>query len=156
MKKIGLVLLCVLFFVVLLLAQTHTGAVLDVGPPNQSFTVGQSVPAYNLVQASGSPFTVLGYSGYYWNDTASAYTFQLDAPISGKQYCFGNYKARSSAVTVKSTTSVTIYYKGVAGTTGTSGTLVSSGAAGDFICLVGTDTTTYMAVGAGYGTWTNN
>jgi hypothetical protein len=94
-------------------------------------------------------------TGYYYNDTASAYTFQLDAPVAGRQYCFANRKARTSAVTVKATTGVTIYYKGVAGTI-TTGTLVSGGAAGDAICLVGTDTTTYEALGAGQGTWTNN
>lgn len=114
-----------------------------------------NTPCTNI-QASGSPLTLTGNSGYYYNDTASAYTFQLDAPVLGKQYCFGNRKARSSAITIKSLASVTIYYKGVAGTTGTSGTLVSGGAAGDFICVVGTDTTTYEATGAGQGTWTNN
>ena len=111
---------------------------------------------YNLVQTSGSPYTLLGLTGTYWNNTASAYTFQLDAPVSGKQYCFGNYQARSGVITIKSTTSVTIYFKGVAGTTGTGGSLVSGGAAGDFICLEGTDSTTYIAVGSGVGTWTNN
>ena len=107
------------------------------------------------VESSGSPLTLAGLSGYYYNDTSSAYTFQLDAPVLGKQYCFANRKARTSALTIKSTTGVTIYYKGVAGTT-TTGTLVSGGAAGDAICLVGTDSTTYEALGPGQGTWVNN
>jgi hypothetical protein len=111
--------------------------------------------ACSVIKSSGSPLTMTGNSGYYYNDTASAYTFQLDAPVLGKTYCFANRKARSSAITVKATTSVTIYYKGVAGTV-TTGTLVSGGAAGDAICVVGTDTTTYEALGAGQGTWTNN
>jgi len=108
------------------------------------------------IESSGSPLTLTGLTGYYYNDTAAAYTFQLDAPVAGKQYCFGNRKARTSAVTIKSLASVTIYYKGVAGTTGTGGSLVSGGAAGDFICMVGTDTTTYEVTGAGFGTWVNN
>lgn len=58
--------------------------------------------------------------------------------------------------TTNTLTSVSGYYKGVAGTTGTSGNIASAGAAGDFICLVGVDSTHYMVTGAGYGTWTNN
>jgi hypothetical protein len=108
------------------------------------------------IETGGSPLTLAGNGGYYYNDTGSAYTFQLDAPVLGKQYCFGNRKARVSAITIKSLASVTIYYKGVAGTAGTGGSLVSTGAAGDFVCLVGTDATTYEATGAGLGTWTNN
>ena len=109
---------------------------------------------YNLIQTSGSPFTLLGLSGYYWNNSGAAYTFQLDAPVAGKQYCFGNYQATAKVVTIQSTTSVTIYYKGVASTTGTGGSLVSAGGAGDFICMEGGDATTYQVTGSGQGTWT--
>ena len=131
----------------------HT-AVKDNGQA-QVFTTYVSAPIFNINHSSGSPYSLAGTNGTYWNNTASAFNWQLDVPSAGKQYCFGNYQARSSALTITSTTGVTIYFKGVAGTT-TSGTLVSSGAAGDFICLEGTDATTYMAIGAGYGTWTNN
>ena len=110
---------------------------------------------YTLVQTSGSPYTLLGLSGYYWNDASGAYTFQLDAPVAGKQYCFGNYSGQTGAITVKSTTLVYIVYKGANGTV-TTGTLVSGGAAGDFVCMVGVDTTHYMVTGAGFGAWTNN
>jgi hypothetical protein len=119
-------------------------------------TTAYANTVYNLIQTSGSPYTLLGLTGTYWNNTSSGYTFQLDAPVAGKQYCFGNYQAKAQVITIKSTTSVTIYYKGVAGTTGTSGSLVSGGALGDFVCMEGTDTTTYMVTGAGFGTWTNN
>ena len=154
--KRTLQLLVIVFIATLLLAQTHTNAVLDVAQvwtAAQTFTGGTFV--YNLVQPSGSPHTMLGVSGYYWNNTASTFNWVLDAPVSGKQYCFGNYQARSGALTITSTTGVTIYYKGIAGTV-TSGTLVSGGTLGDFICMIGTDSTTYQVTGAGYGTWTNN
>lgn len=140
---------------ILLMAVTHIGANLDVAAPTQLFTAMQSVPAYTNVQASGSPFTMLGYSGYYWNNTASPFNWVLDTPVAGKQYCFGNYKAETSILTITTTTGVTIYYKGIAGTI-TTGTLVSGGAAGDVICIEGTDSTTYMVMGTGNGTWTNN
>jgi len=118
-------------------------------------TTAFSNTEYNLVQASGSPYTMLGLSGYYWNNTASTYNFVLDAPVAGKQYCFGNAPTRTGAITITSTTSVYITYKGTNGTV-TTGTLVSGGAAGDFVCMVGYDTTHYVVTGAGYGTWTNN
>ena len=118
-------------------------------------TTAYANTVYNLVQTSGSPYSLAGLTGYYWNDSGSTYTFQLDAPVAGKQYCFGNYSGQTGAITVKSTTSVYIVYKGTNGTV-TSGTLVSGGAAGDFVCMEGVDATHYMATGAGYGTWTNN
>jgi len=82
--------------------------------------------------------------------------FDLPTPVAGLQICIGDYQAQTHAVSAVPGTGVTIYYKGVAGTTSSSTGIVSGGAAGDFICMEGTDSTTYMAIGAGYGTWTNN
>ena len=110
----------------------------------------------NTVEASGSPATLLAATGFFWNNTASTYAFDLPVPVPGLQMCFGNYKARTGAVSMVPTTGVTIYFKGAAGTTGSATGLVSGGAAGDFICLVAGDTTTWEAIGGGYGTWTNN
>jgi hypothetical protein len=95
-------------------------------------------------------------TGIYWNNTASAYSWDLPTPVAGLQICVGNYKARATAQSLIPGAGVTIYFKGVAGTSGSSTGLVSGGAAGDFICVVGTDSTTYIAIGGGYGTWTNN
>jgi len=107
------------------------------------------------IHTDGSPYTMKGITGFYYNNTASTYNWVLDQPAIGKQYCFGNYTARTGALTITSTTGVYIVYKGANGTV-TTGTLVSGGAAGDFVCLVGTDSTHYMVAGAGYGTFTNN
>ena len=123
---------------------------------NNVATTAYANTVYNLIETSGSPFTLLGITGYYWNNSGAAYTFQLDVPVAGKQYCFGNYTGETHAITVKSTGSVYIVYKGANGGSGTSGTLVSGGAAGDFVCMEGVDSTHYMVTGAGYGTWTNN
>ena len=111
----------------------------------------------NNVETSGSPLTASAQSQTIWNNTASAYVVDLPTPTaSGPEICIGNYKARSSAVSLVPGSGVTIYFKGVAGTSGSSTGLVSGGAAGDFICVEGTDSTTYEAIGAGYGTFTNN
>jgi hypothetical protein len=93
-------------------------------------------------------------SGTYWNNTSAAYSFDLPTPAAGLQFCFGSYQAKAYALSIIPGSGVTIYFKGVAGTAGSATGLVSGGAAGDFICLEGTDSTTYMAIGAGYGTFT--
>jgi hypothetical protein len=111
---------------------------------------------YNLIQTSGSPYTMSAITGIYWNNTASAYSWDLPTPAAGLQVCVGNYQARATAQSLIPPAGVTIYFEGAAGTSGSSTGLVSGGAAGDFICLVGTSTTTYEAIGAGYGTWTNH
>ena len=111
----------------------------------------------NLVKTSGSPLSATAQGQTIWNNTSSAYVVDLPTPTaSGPQICIGNYKAQAQAVSFVPGSGVTIYYKGVAGTTSSSTGLVSGGAAGDFICVEGTDSTTYTAIGAGYGTWTNN
>ena len=115
-----------------------------------------TILANNSIQVSGSPFVVPATSGFYWNNTASTYSFAIPAPVVGLQLCFGDYQARTGAVSVIPSTGVTIYFKGAAGTVSSATGLVSGGAAGDFICLVATDSTTYMAIGGGYGTWTNH
>jgi len=111
----------------------------------------------NNVETSGSPLSASAQSQTIWNNTASTYVVDLPTPTaSGPQICLGNYQARTGAISLVPGSGVTIYFEGVAGTSGSSTGLVSGGAAGDFICLEGTDSTTYMAIGAGYGTWTNH
>jgi hypothetical protein len=115
--------------------------------------------AYNSIAASGcttgTHCTLTGKSGFYWCNTGAECYYTLDAPVAGKQYCFGDYAGQTNVLSITSTTSVYIVYKGTNGTV-TTGTLVSNGAAGDFTCMEGVDTTHYMVTGAGYGTWTNN
>jgi hypothetical protein len=119
-------------------------------------TTAYANTVYNLIQASGSPYTMSALTGFYWNNTASAYSWDLPTPAAGLQICVGNYQARATAQSLIPGSGVTIYFEGVAGTAGSSTGLVSGGALGDFICLVGTSTTTYMAIGAGFGTWVNH
>jgi hypothetical protein len=120
-------------------------------------TVGVNTNAvYNLIQTSGSPYTMSALTGMYWNNTASAYSWDLPTPVAGLQICVGNYKAQATAQSLIPGSGVTIYFNGVAGTAGSATGLVSGGAAGDFICVEATDSTTYMVIGAGHGTWTNH
>ncbi len=117
------------------------------------------ITAGNTIEASGcstgTHCVLAGISGFYWSDTSATTYWTLDAPIAGKQYCFGNYSGQTNILSITTASSVYIVYKGTNGTV-TSGTIVSGGAAGDFVCMEGVDTTHYMVTGAGYGTWTNN
>jgi hypothetical protein len=112
-------------------------------------------PPVSVISTSGSPYTLSGSAGFYWNNTGSAFNWVLNTPTVGTQYCFGNYVGQTGILTITSTTSVYIVYKGVNGTM-TTGTLVSGGAIGDQVCMVGIDSTHYMVIGAGQGSWTNN
>lgn len=127
----------------------------SVWPVTQGGTNNTFGGSANTIEASGSPLTVPVLTGSWWNNTASTYSFKLPVPVSGLRQCFGNYQARSGAVSVIPSTGVTIYLAGVAGTAGSATGLVSTGAAGDRICVIGTDATTYMAEGPGTG-WTNH
>jgi hypothetical protein len=142
--KILRILLCVLILALLVFGQP--------GPGQSNFP---TPPAVTVVSTSGSPYLMAGKSGYYWQNTASAFQWNLDKPTPGKQYCFGSYSGQSGVLTIKSTTGVYIVYEGANGTVST-GTLVSGGALGDFICLIGVDSMHYNAAGAGFGSWSNN
>ena len=124
-----------------------------------STSLGGSYAPAVTIEASGcttgSHCTANGVTGFYYCNTSAECYFTLDAPTAGKQYCFGDYAGQTNVLSITSTTSVYIVYKGTNGTV-TTGTLVSGGAAGDFTCMVGVDTTHYMVTGAGLGTWTNN
>ena len=112
--------------------------------------------SFNIVETSCSPVALNATTGFYWNNTSSTCPFDLAIPTLGLQQCFGQYQGRSGALSLIPPSGVTVYYQGAAGTPGSATGLVSSGVTGDFICVVGTSTTTYQAIGAGYGTWTNH
>jgi hypothetical protein len=113
--------------------------------------------ACSQVQTSGSPFTLTAQGQTQWNNTTGAYVWDLPVPTgSGPPICIGQYRARTGVISLVPSSGVNIVYKGVVGTAGSSTGLVSGGAAGDFICVQGVDSTTWEAIGAGIGTWTNN
>ncbi len=144
--------------------QGLSGPIGSTGPPGASGPQGpagpigpQGPPAplpITVIHSGGSPYSMAGMTGFYWNNSGSTFTWNLDAPTAGKQYCFGNYSGQTGALIIASANGIFIVYEGVNGAA-TNGTLVSSGAKGDFICLVGVDSTHYAAAGAGYGSWTN-
>lgn len=106
--------------------------------------------------------TVLNQGYYYANEASSGamgYTLPTIASSPsgtqvppGWQACFGNYQAKTSAITLTPPASHSFYYKGAA--TGATKTLVSGGAAGDLICVVATAENNYQVLGDGKGTWT--
>jgi len=109
-----------------------------------------------VVKTTGSPFSPSAQSASYWNASSGAYVVDLPTPTAGIQICLGNYHADVHSISFVPASGVTIYYKGVAGTAGSSTGLVSGGAAGDYICVQAPDASSWEALGPGHGTWTNN
>jgi hypothetical protein len=111
---------------------------------------------YTLIQSSGSPFTMSAITGFYWANSGSAFSWKLPTPQAGLQLCFGHGLDISAVISLIPGTGVTITYNGAQGTAGSSTGLVSGGTGADYICVVGYNSTNYVAIGAGVGTWTNH
>lgn len=108
-----------------------------------------------LTVSTSSPVTV-STSGYFFNNSAGAMTFNLPTITSalvGRQICFFNDSTRTGAITLQAPASTVINRGGTNGST--AGTLVSAGALGDGACVVAVTTTKYLAT-ISSGTWTNN
>lgn len=102
----------------------------------------------------GGTASISGSLGYYVCTTTCSIT--LPTPAAGAQFCIRNDSAVTTVITIVAITSVQFEkttYNGYG--TVTTGTMVSGGALGDKICLVGRDATHYL-VGSFVGTWTNS
>ena len=102
----------------------------------------------------GTGGSLTGAYGYYICTTTCSIT--LPTPAAGDQFCVRNDSAVTTAITIAAITSVQFEKTTFNGYgTVTTGTMVSGGALGDKICLVGRDATHYL-VGTFVGTWTNS
>jgi hypothetical protein len=87
----------------------------------------------------------------------STCTLTVPVPVAGAQYCAFNDDNVSTVITLSAIGSSARYESTARtsyGTAGT-GTFVSGGAVGDFVCIVGRDSTHYSTLGF-KGTWTAN
>jgi hypothetical protein len=93
-----------------------------------------------------------------FNNSGSTLAITLPTPSLGLVKCLQEYHTATGAMSFIPPAGVTIYYKGIAGTAGSATGLVSGGVAGDQLCVEGTSTTTYEAVGPGATStaWTNH
>jgi len=109
-------------------------------------------PAAPLTIGTGGSLT--GAYGYYVCTTTCSIT--LPTPAAGVQFCVRNDSAVTTVITIAAITSVQFEKTTFNGYgTVTTGTMVSGGALGDKICLIGRDSTHYL-VGTFVGTWTNS
>lgn len=103
--------------------------------------------------ASGTSGTLTGPNEYFV--CTAACTVTPPAPSAGYQFCVLNGDSVATAITLAAIGSSARYENASRtgyGTAGT-GTLVSSGAAGDQVCIVGLDATHYLTLSYN-GTWT--
>lgn len=104
--------------------------------------------------AVGGSGSLSGADGYYI--CTGVCTVTLPTPAAGFQFCIRNDSAVTTVITIAAISGVQFEkttYNGYG--TVTTGTMVSGGALGDKICLIGRDATHYL-VGAFVGTWTNS
>ena len=104
---------------------------------------------------TGTSVSLSGPRGYFVCTSTCSIT--LPVPAAGYEFCVRNDNNVATVITFGALGSSARYeltnYTSY-GTAGT-GTAVSSGAAGDKLCLVGLDSTHYL-VGSFLGTWTMN
>lgn len=113
-----------------------------------------AVPAVNL-PTPGATCTFTANSTYCIATTTA--TITVPVPAAGYQFCVANDDNVATVITLSAIGS-SARYEGTArtayGTAGT-GTFVSGGAVGDFVCLLGRDSTHYLTLSS-KGTWTAN
>ena len=104
--------------------------------------------------AVGGSGSLSGADGYYI--CTGVCTVTLPTPAAGFQFCIRNDSAVTTVITIAAISGAQFEkttYNGYG--TVTTGTMVSGGALGDKVCLIGRDATHYL-VGAFVGTWTNS
>ncbi len=147
--------------------QTFTAPVLGT-PASVTLTNATGLPTAGLVDGAvtaaklapadfttGTSKTFSLNSGYF--ECTSTCTITMPVPVAGMQYCVRNANNTSTVITFAAIGSSAMYENTAStayGTAGT-GTLVSGGAIGDKICLVGKDSTHYDVFSFS-GTWTVN
>lgn len=112
------------------------------------------LPATPLTAGSGT-VSLTGPREYYVCTTTCTVT--PPAPVAGYEFCVMNDDNVSTVITMGALGSSAMYEdpaRTAYGTAGT-GTLVSGGAAGDKVCIVGLDSTHYLTVSSA-GSWTAN
>jgi len=115
--------------------------------PPYPFPVWSDLTPFYLSTAAA--VTVEGESGYYYNSDDDAIEFDLPADPTDKEFCFHTY-IRAQVVTIDPNGTDVIILDGAAETGGEA--IVSSGAAGEYICLHGINSTTWVNWFKG-GTW---
>lgn len=112
-------------------------------------------PAGATPLSSGTSVTLAVPRGYYI--CTSTCTVTLPVPAAGYEYCVRNDDNIATVITLAALGSSAMYEKTAFtsyGTAGT-GTAVSSGAAGDKLCVLGLDATHYLVMSFN-GTWSMN
>ena len=110
-------------------------------------TVNTPTPGSTCTFTANSGFCILTTTG----------TVTVPVPAAGYQFCAFNDDNVSTVITLSAIGSSARYEntaRTAYGTAGT-GTFISGGAVGDFVCLVGRDSTHYLTVSS-KGTWTAN
>lgn len=175
MKKLVYMFGFVVIVVAMLFAQTRIGAVLDIAQTwtaiqtfGDNAVVNTQAAKNNSTKAAsteyvdrptpltaGTSVTLTGPRQYFV--CTGACTITAPVPAAGYEFCIRNDNNISTVITFAAIGSSSMYQNTAETAYGTSGTgtLVSGGAVGDKLCLLGRDSTHYQ-VASFKGTWTAN
>jgi hypothetical protein len=107
-----------------------------------------------LVSSGAGPIADPGGVSYIQtNNYTGVLTFNAPAGVAGMQRCYRNATTRIGIITVQMASSNYVDMNGANGSS--AGTLVSSGALGDQICII-SDAANHWYVMSSAGSWTNN
>ncbi len=109
-------------------------------------TLDATVPTYESTTAT---ITVAGASGVYYNNDNDVIEFDLPAAATGKQFCFNAF-TYAQVITIDPDGTDTITLDGTTAAGGEA--IVSSGAAGESVCVQGKADAIWVAFGP-VGTW---
>lgn len=123
------------------------------GPAGPTGPSGGNTAIPVLISTSGAVADPGGVNYYQINNASGGLTFNAPAGAAGYQRCYRNATGKTGAITIQMATSNTVDLGGTNGSA--AGTLVSGGAAGDSLCIVG-DATNHWYAYKQSGTWTNN
>ncbi len=69
-----------------LFSGSASGTTQSAGDNSTKFaTTAYTNTIYNLIQTSGSPYTMTALTGSYWNNSSGSYSFDLPTPVAGLQ-----------------------------------------------------------------------
>jgi len=114
--------------------------------------IGTAAPSA-AASTSGPVSDPGGTNVFLFNNAAGAITFNAPAGVAGYQRCYRNATTRTGAITIQMAASNTVDVNGVNGSS--AGTLVSTGASGDSVCIV-SDAANHWYAYIQMGSWTNN
>jgi hypothetical protein len=134
-----------------------TGSTLSANPAAADRTTKLATTAFivpGVTTSTSGPVSDPGDTfDFLYNNSSGAITFNAPAGVVGLERCYRNSTGKTGVITIQMAASNTVDFNGTNGSV--AGTLVSTGALADGICI-NSDATNHWYASPTSGTWTNN